>query len=86
MPKLHTNDSGAKVINVSSSAYMFASELFVKGFKLEDWNSEKGYLPWVSYGRSKLPGIVRTDLARYLIGDDFVSIQDKEAPKFKPTP
>ena len=95
--------NGARVINVSSSAYMIAS----KGLDMANLNGEKSYGPWSSYGASKLenilftkelqrrvnastssglqnfkalalhPGAVRTDLARYLVGEkDFVSMMD----------
>ena len=92
--------SDARVINVSSDAYMFATG----GLQLDNLNGEQEYGPWSSYGQSKLsnilftkelqeradksgraftvvalhPGAVRTDLARYLIGQDkFAAMQEK---------
>lgn len=105
-PMLSKN--GARVINVSSAAYLFAS----KGLDFDNLNGEKSYGPWASYGASKLenilftkelqrrvdgssrdfqnfkafslhPGGVRTDLARYLVGEDsFVSMMDEKKPSF----
>jgi NAD(P)-dependent dehydrogenase (short-subunit alcohol dehydrogenase family) len=46
----------ARVINVSSDAYMIAS----KGLQLENLNGETEYGPWSSYGQSKLSNILFT--------------------------
>jgi len=46
----------ARVINVSSDAYMFAS----KGLQLDNLNGEEEYGPWSSYGLSKLSNILFT--------------------------
>ncbi len=93
------NESGSRVVNVSSMAYLIAN----KGLDMSNLNGEIKYDGWDAYGKSKLenilftkelqkradeagknisavalhPGAVRTDLARYIIGEDkFVSMQD----------
>mmetsp|Transcript_26401 Transcript_26401/g.39041 ORF Transcript_26401/g.39041 Transcript_26401/m.39041 type:complete len:400 (-) Transcript_26401:125-1324(-) len=93
------NSSGSRVVNVSSMAYLIASD----GLDMSNLNGEVSYNGWDAYGKSKLenilftkelqkraneagkkittvalhPGAVRTDLARYIIGEDkFVSMQD----------
>ena len=94
--------SDARVINVSSDAYMFATG----GLQLDNLNGEQEYGPWSSYGQSKLsnilftkelqerankagraftavalhPGAVRTDLARYLIGQDKFAAMQENGP------
>lgn len=87
---------GSRVINVSSSAHMFARN----GIDFSDVaKREKSYAPWTAYGDSKLanilftnelnkrslksgtdvsayslhPGVVRTELGRYLINPDSVN-------------
>jgi len=46
----------ARIINVSSLAYSFASS----GLDLDNLNGEKKYGPWSSYGQSKLENILFT--------------------------
>lgn len=48
----------ARVINVSSLGYMFAS---ANGLELDNLNGEKEYGPWTSYGQSKLENILFTN-------------------------
>jgi NAD(P)-dependent dehydrogenase (short-subunit alcohol dehydrogenase family) len=52
--------SGAKVINVSSEAYNFASDGRAQGLDMENLNGEKSYGAWSSYGLSKLSNILFT--------------------------
>jgi len=47
----------ARIINVSSMAYLFAG----KGLELDNLNGEKVYGPWSSYGLSKLENILFTN-------------------------
>jgi NAD(P)-dependent dehydrogenase (short-subunit alcohol dehydrogenase family) len=55
MPFLSSN---ARVINVSSLGYQFASR---NGLELDNLNGEKEYGPWTSYGLSKLENILFTN-------------------------
>lgn len=55
MPLLASN---ARIVNVSSLAYMIASK---KGLELDNLNGEKEYGPWSSYGQSKLENILFTN-------------------------
>lgn len=48
---------GARVINVSSEGWKFASG----GLELDNLNGEKKYGPWSSYGQSKLSNILFTE-------------------------
>lgn len=48
--------NGAKVINVSSEAFNFASQ----GLDIDNLNGEQSYGPWSSYGLSKLANILFT--------------------------
>ena len=48
--------NGAKVINVSSEAFNFASQ----GLDVDNLNGEKSYGAWSSYGLSKLANILFT--------------------------
>ena len=50
--------SDARVINVSSTGYMFASK---NGLELDNLNGEREYGPWSSYGQSKLENILFTN-------------------------
>lgn len=68
MPLL-AND--ARIINVSSLAYMIASK---NGLELDNLNGEKEYGPWSSYGESKLENILFTnELQRRLQTSDKYS-------------
>jgi NAD(P)-dependent dehydrogenase (short-subunit alcohol dehydrogenase family) len=53
MDKLAPN---ARIINVSSMAYLFASG----GLDIENLNGERQYGAWSSYGQSKLANILFT--------------------------
>ena len=46
----------ARIINVSSQAYLFAN----KGLETDNLNGEREYGPWSSYGQSKLANILFT--------------------------
>mmetsp|Transcript_8890 Transcript_8890/g.15669 ORF Transcript_8890/g.15669 Transcript_8890/m.15669 type:complete len:415 (-) Transcript_8890:45-1289(-) len=50
--------SHARVINVSSQGYLFASK---NGLELDNLNGEREYGPWSSYGQSKLENILFTN-------------------------
>ncbi|KAL7439880.1 hypothetical protein ACHAXH_006527, partial [Discostella pseudostelligera] len=68
MPLLATN---ARIINVSSLAYMIASK---NGLELDNLNGEREYGPWSSYGESKLENILFTnELQRRLQNSDKYS-------------
>lgn len=54
IPALSPN---ARIINVSSTAYMFAGP---SGLDMNNLNAEKQYGPWSSYGQSKLANILFT--------------------------
>ncbi len=48
----------ARIVNVSSLAYMIASK---NGLEIDNLNGEKEYGPWSSYGQSKLENILFTN-------------------------
>lgn len=63
--KLYSNSllsSDARIINVSSEAYQFASisTTSKQGLDVQNLNGEKEYGPWKSYGLSKLANIMFT--------------------------
>jgi NAD(P)-dependent dehydrogenase (short-subunit alcohol dehydrogenase family) len=51
IPALNNN---ARIINVSSQAYLFAKN----GLEIDNLNGERDYGPWSSYGQSKLANIL----------------------------